>query len=50
MSEILEIDTSAIYKIGGLELPGNELIHTVANGLRYEELSEHFKKESVNNE
>lgn len=50
MSEILEINTSATYKIGSLEIPGNELIHKVANGIRYEELSEHFQKESVNDE
>lgn len=40
MSEIFEIKKSAIYKIGGLEITGNDLIHKVANGLRYEELSE----------
>lgn len=48
-NEILEIDCSAIYKIGSLEIPGNELIHKVANGIRYEEISEHFK-EGVTNE
>lgn len=48
-NEILEIDTSAIYKVGSAEIPGNELIHKVANGIRYEEISEHFK-EGVTNE
>ena len=50
MSEILEIKKSAIYRIGGLELLGSELMHQLANGLRYEELSEHLKKDGVNNE
>ena len=50
MSDILEIDKSATYRVGSLEIPGNELIHKVANGLRYEEIREHFKKESVTNE
>ena len=39
-NEIVEIDKSAIYRIGGLEIPGNELIHKIANGIRYEELRE----------
>lgn len=39
-NEIFEINESAIYRIGSLEIPGNELIHKVANGIRYEELSE----------
>lgn len=43
MNEILEIDNNAIYKIGSLELLGSELIHKVANGYRYEKVSEHFK-------
>ena len=44
MTEILEIDKSATYRIGSLEIPGNELIHKVANGIRYEELSNHMKE------
>jgi len=47
MKEILEIDNSAIYKIGSLELQGDELKHHLANGLRYEEIKEQFHKESV---
>ena len=43
-NEILEIDKSATYRIGSLEILGNELIHKVANGLRYEELSNHMKE------
>ncbi len=39
MSEIVEIDKTATYVIGSLKLSGNELIHKVANGLRYEEIS-----------
>jgi len=49
MSEILEIQESATYKIGGLELQGNELKHKIANGLRYEKLTEHLK-DGVTNE
>ena len=39
MSEIV-IDKSATYVIGSLKLSGNELIHKVANGVRYELLEE----------
>ncbi len=49
MNEILEIDIERTYNVHGLELTGKDLIHKVANGLRYEEISEHFK-EGVTNE
>lgn len=49
MSEIFEIDKSAIYRIGRLEIPGNELIHKVANGIRYEKIKDEFK-DGVTNE
>ena len=42
-NEILEIETERTYNVQGLELTGKDLIHKVANGLRYEEISEHFK-------
>ena len=50
MTEIFEIDKSAIYKIGRLQLKGNELINTLANGLKYEELSERLEMDGVNHE
>ena len=48
-NEILEIDENLTYSVRGLELKGNELIHKVANGCKYEELDEQLKA-GVNNE
>lgn len=47
MSEI-KIDESAIYNVGGLKIPGNELISKVADGFKYELLRE--KRGGANNE
>ena len=43
MSEMYEIDTKSIYKIKGVEIPGDELIQKFINGLRYEKLHEELK-------
>lgn len=40
MTEIFEIDKSAVYKIGEAEIKGDILIQKVINGLRFEEFSE----------
>lgn len=40
MSEIFEIDKSAVYKIGEAEIKGEILIQKFIKGLRYEEFSE----------
>ena len=38
--EIYEISEETTIRIGGIELSGRELKHHLANGLRYEKLSE----------
>lgn len=48
MSEILEICDNSTYRIGGLEIQGDELKHHLANGLRYVELSKHMKDGVIN--
>lgn len=48
MSEILEISDKSIIRICGLELEGHELKHHLANGLRYQELSEQLKEGVIN--
>lgn len=40
MLDILEIDKSANYKVGSTIISGDDVIHLIANGIRYEE----FKK------
>ena len=48
MTEILEINKESTYRVGGLEIPGSELIHKVADGYRYDELREHLKGGVIN--
>ena len=49
MTEIYEIDTNRTYRVNGnLILTGNELIHKIADGYRYE--LEREQKEGVINE
>lgn len=49
MTEILEIEELRTYRVKGLEIKGSVLIHKLADGFRYEELSAQMK-EGVNNE
>ncbi len=46
MSEILEIliNPDAVYNANGLILKGSELLHQLANGLRYEVIQEELEK------
>lgn len=49
MSEILEIpiNPDAFYNANGLKLKGSDLLHKLANGLRYEVIEKEMKKEGV---
>lgn len=43
-NEIVEISDKSTYRIGGLELRGDELKHHLANGIRYVELEKQLKE------
>lgn len=46
MTEILEIfiNPDALYNANGLKLKGSDLLHKLANGLRYEVIQEELEK------